>query len=273
LRSAIAELRILGYLGFDKRLKAVRERAEYLFSLQEKDGSWPLDRYASAAESEQKGYSMVPLQTALPLVALSACGYAEDHRAEPGYEWLLKQRLEDGAWPTGRASGVYGRVAGYRKMPHSRWGCRSNTTGALVAFAWHPVHARSEEIRRAADLLLAREKYEASNIGFEVSRGVGAEPYRGFFTYFARSDPGMLLELGRRVGFSVTERRIDALRRFILSERAASGLWHYRRKPQVSGWVSFFLIRTLMRGETGGVIVSDEPGTPFQEYPRAERRW
>ena len=37
---------------------------------------------------------------------LAAAGYAEDPRAERAYEWLLGQRLDDGAWPTGRASGA-----------------------------------------------------------------------------------------------------------------------------------------------------------------------
>ena len=37
---------------------------------------------------------------------------------------LLERRLDDGAWPTGLASGVFGRVAGYRRIAHSRWGCR-----------------------------------------------------------------------------------------------------------------------------------------------------
>jgi hypothetical protein len=35
-------------------------------------------------------------------------GFAEDPRAEQAYAWLLAQRLPDGAWPTGIASGTYG---------------------------------------------------------------------------------------------------------------------------------------------------------------------
>ena len=41
-------------------------------------------------------------------------------RARPGYEWLLAQRLPDGAWPTGIASGNTGYMAGYRRLAHSR---------------------------------------------------------------------------------------------------------------------------------------------------------
>jgi hypothetical protein len=267
------DLRRLGYLGYDSRHKMVKHRAEFLFSLQREDGSWPLSRETTGAESEQEGYSMIPLQTALPLIALSACGYAQDPRSEIGYEWLLSQRLDDGAWPTGRASGVHGRVAGYRKLPHSRWGCRTNTTGAIIALAWHPVRRKDPTCRRGVDLLLSREKYEAANIGFEVARGVGAEAEKGFLTYFARSDPGLLLELGWRTGFSFDEPRMGELRRFLGGERKESGIWHYTPKPQASRWVSFYLLRTLLRDDTGGLTLSDEPRTPFQQYPRQERRW
>ena len=271
--SAIRDLRRLGYLGFDNRHELVGERAEFLFSLQNKDGSWPLPREATGDGAEQEGYSMVPLQTALPLIALSACGYAEDPRSESGYEWLLSQRLDDGAWPTGRASGVHGRVAGYRKLPHSRWGCRTNTTGAIIALASHPERRSGAACRRGVDLLLSREKYETANLGFEVARGVGAEVERGFLTHFARSDPGLLLELGWRAGYSFDEPRMGELRQFVCGERTGSGIWHYSPKPQAGRWVSFFLLRTLLRDDTGGLTQSDEPPTPFQQYPRQERRW
>ena len=55
LRSAIIELRKLALLGFDRRSKAVRERAEFLFSKQRKDGSWPLN-YGPGTSSQPSGY-------------------------------------------------------------------------------------------------------------------------------------------------------------------------------------------------------------------------
>ena len=69
---------------------------------------------------------MIPLQTALPLRGLAAVGAAEEPFCERAYEWLLAQRLEDGAWPSGLASGVHGYVAGYRRLTgpaplYGRW--------------------------------------------------------------------------------------------------------------------------------------------------------
>ncbi|MCL5995575.1 MAG: hypothetical protein M1546_05900, partial [Chloroflexi bacterium] len=150
----------LGFLGFGREDDTVRRGAEYLFAQQRKDGAWPLAATPEPAEGEGQGeggsqtYSMVPLQTALPLRGLAACGYATDPRAERAYDWLLAQRLPDGAWPTGIVSGDYGYVAGYRRLAHSRWGCRSNTTGALICLALHPERRSGSAARRALDLLL-----------------------------------------------------------------------------------------------------------------------
>ena len=214
VKSAITDLRKLAILGIDKRSKVVKERAEYLFSKQRKDGSWPISFGGTDNTGERKGYSMIPLQTALPLIGLSVCGYAEDTRVEAGYEWLESKRLDDGAWPTGLSSGVFGGVAGYRRLPHSRWGCRSNTTGALMALSNHPGRRAGEAARKAVDHLLAREMFEASDLGFETARRIGAEKTRGFFTFFARSDPGVLLELALKAGFSQSEPRIEKLIHF-----------------------------------------------------------
>ena len=262
-------------LGFDATNEGVAEAAEKLFSMQNKDGSWPIKSAVETVEKDEdtKGYSMVPLQTAIPLAALAACGYTTDHRAERGYAWLFSQQLEDGSWPTGRASGIYGRVAGYRKLPHSRWGCRSNTTGVLVAMAGHPTYRRSVEARKGLDLLLGREKRETTNIGFEIARALGAEPTSGFFTYYARSDPGLVIELCRRFSISNDDPRVSRLLDFLLAERNPEGLWRYSNKPHVSRWVSFYILRSALGERDANSWIGTEPQTAFQEYNRSDRRW
>jgi hypothetical protein len=223
--------------------------------------------------SRDAGYSMIPLQTAIPLRALAACGYAADPRAERAYEWLLDQRLEDGAWPTGIASGVYGYVAGYRRLAHSRWGCRSNTTASLICLALHPERRQGAAARRALDLLLGRETREAQNVGFEVARLVGAEPTRGFTTFFARFDLALLLDLCWRVGATLQDARVADLATFVRGLQGEYGLWTYAAKPQASRWVTFDLLRSLSRLDQDGTWVSGEPRTPFQPYPSQRRRY
>jgi len=272
IRTTALALARLGYMGCGSEHDAVRQGAAYLYTQQQPDGSWMLPS-GREVSTEHEGYSMMPLQTALPLRGLAMCGYAEDPRSENAYEWLLAQRLEDGAWPTGVASGVYGYVAGYRRLAHSRWGCRSNTTGALVCLAHHSQRCRKAPARRALDLLLGRETRERHALGYEIARLVGAEPTRGFLTFYARFDSGLLLDLCWRVGASTQDDRVADLVSFVREAQGPYGLWEYAPRPQVSRWVTFDMLRSLSRLDRETDWVALEPRTPFQPYPSRHRRY
>jgi hypothetical protein len=277
LRTAQALAR-LGTLGLPPAHPTVRRGAAYLFGQQGADGSWPLP--LARQEADDTGdYDMMPLQTALPLRGLAAAGFATDPRAERAYDWLLAQRLDDGAWPTGLASGDYRYVAGYRRLPHSRWGCRSNTTGALLCLALHPERRRSPEARRALDLLLGRETREAYAVGFEIARLIGAEPVRGFLTTYARYDLGLLAFLCARIGAGRDDERVASLVDDLRALQGPFGLWQYAARPQASRWVTLDLLLSLSAidaGDASGIAgdwVSLEPRTPFAPYPRERRRY
>jgi len=270
LRATTLALCRLGYLDLGPDYPAVRRGAEFLFSVQRKDGSWP--RSGSPDGAERETYDWLPLQTALPLRALALCGYAADARSERGYEWLLARRLPDGAWPTGLAKGNYGYVAGYRRIPHSRWGCRSNTTAALYCLALHPARRSAPEARQALDLLLGRETREEWALGFDVARLIGAEETRGFMTFFARFDLALLLDLCRRIGAGPDDERVADLVAFVQKLRGPYGLWEYGKKPQVSRWLTFDLLRSLSNLSGEQEWQSLEPRTPLQAYPRWSRR-
>jgi hypothetical protein len=262
----------LGYLGFGPGHVGVDRATGFLFANQERDGSWPL---ASDDETSDRysNYSMIPLQTSMPLRALAACGLAEDARAEKAYEWLLSARLDDGAWPSGMASGNYAGVAGYRRIPHSRWGCRSNTTAALITLAMHPNRRNGPEAKRALDLLLGRESLDRQAFGFEVARIIGAEQARGLFTYHARFDVALFLDLIWRVGGSLEDERISKLVTFAMNEQGPYGLWEYYPRPQASRWVSFDVLRSLSNLDPVSDWLSLEPRTPFQPYPIRDKRY
>lgn len=272
IRRTARSLIRLGYLGLGPEHPAVLDGANYLFERQLNDGSWPL------VASDEKGdrysnYSMIPLQTSIPLRGLVTCGLAEDPRAEKAFDWLIAQRLQDGSWPSGMASGTYAGVAGYRRIPHSRWGCRSNTTGALICLAMHPARRHGPEAERALDLLLGRESLDRQAFGFEVARTVGVEQARGFFTYYARFDVALFLDLCWRIGASLEDQRVSKLADFARSEQGPFGQWEYRPRPQASRWVTFDVIRSLSNLDQVSDWISIEPQTPFQPYPRKARRY
>ncbi len=267
----------LAFLGLDRNHLAVQRGAQYLFDQQQADGSWPLGRDGAGDDVGSEGYAMMPLQTAHPLRGLAACGYATDPRSERAYEWLLEKRLPEGAWPTGIArSGVYGYVAGYRRLAHSRWGCRSNTTGTLLCLSLHPERRHSPEAQRGLDLLLGRETRERQALGYETARLIGAEPARGFITFYARFDLALILNLCWQIGARGEDERVDEIVKFITAAQNAYGLWEYPARPQAARWVTFDLLRSLKGLEANSRSTTDwlslEPRTPFQPYPNIEKR-
>jgi len=266
-------LTTLGFLGYDSDHPAIKRGAEYVFSKQRHDGSWPLPGIWENEEPTCKGYTMIPLQTAIPLRGIAACGLALDSRAERAYEWLLSHALEDGSWPTGTAGDVYGGVAGYRRLPHSRWGCRSNTTASLLCLARHPTRRTSSEARRALDMLIARETRERFELGFEVARIVGVEQSRGFLTYHARFDMALVLDLCWRVGADKSDDRVRELIDYIRKQQGAYGLWEYLPHPEASRWVTFDILRSLGHLDKSTDWLTMEPRTPFRTYPKRAKRY
>jgi len=273
LQATSQALTRLGYLGFGPDDPPVRRGAQYLFSKQRKEGCWARPKELEKEGGRAEGYSMIPLQTAIPLRGLAAAGYATDPRAERAYDWLLEQRLEDGAWPTGKAGEVYGYVAGYRRLAHSRWGCRSNTTASLICLALHPTRRFGEATRRAFDLLLGRETREKQNVGFGVARIIGVEPHRGYITYFARFDLALLLDLCWRIGANRSDARVAELVQFIRELQGPYGLWEYPPHPEASRWVTFDILRSLSRLDDTTNWLSLEPRTPFRAYPQKPKRF
>jgi len=272
LQATSQALTRLGYLGFGPDHPSVKLGADYLFSKQREDGSWPRPTQLEE-EGREETYSMMPLQTAIPLRGLAASGYSTDHRAERAYGWLLEQRLEDGTWPTGKAGEVYGYVAGYRRLAHSRWGCRSNTTASLICLALHPARRFSEEARRALDVLLGRGTREEQNVGFSVARIIGVEPHSGYLTYFAKFDLALILDLCWRIGANRTDERVDELADFIQEIQGPYGLWEYTPHPEASRWVTFDILRSLSSLDETTDWLSLEPRTPFRAYPKKQKRF
>jgi hypothetical protein len=267
LRGLSFQLCRLAYAGIGVEHPRIRELAEAVFARQEPDGSFPLSGFSAG----DRGYSMMPLQTALPLRGLAAAGYAEDPRAERAYEWLVAQRLDDGAWPVGVASGQKGYIAGYRRLPGSP-GCRANTTGALAALALHPKRAESDAARSALDLLLQRETRDEWALGWEVARLTGLETPAGFVTFYARFDLAFVLELAARSGAAPDDPRVVGLVEFLLSLRGENGLWQHPTYPELARWLTFDLLLNLRRLE-GGHWVGLAPRTPFRAYPKRRRRY
>lgn len=266
----------LGYLGLGSEHSAVKQGAEFIFAQQQSDGSWPLITQGGLLDGARLGdikYHMIPVQTALPLLGLAWAGYSTDPRAERAYDWLIKEQLPQGGWPAGRHRDNYIFPAGYRRLAHSKFGCRTNTTAAVSALALHPKRRTSPPARRGLDLLLVHEQRQPHTLGFEVARIIGAEPSRGGFTYFQRYDVAQMLDLSWRIGASLKDARVADNANFVRELQNPYGLWEYQRYPEVSRWVTFDLLRSLSRLDEETDWFTTEPRTPFQPYPKKPPRF
>lgn len=265
-------LQRLGYFGYNSSHPLVQRAAEFIFSKQQQDGSWPMPGKKDLID-EEIGYQMMPIQTAIPLLGLVMCGYSIDKRAEKAFEWLIEQRLEDGAWPVGISAGNYGGIAGYRRLAHSRWGCRSNTTAVLSCLAYHPKRSQNDEAKRALDLILGTTSKLRTSLGFTIARLIGLEKSFGRITFMAKFDIAHILNLCWRIGASKDDDRISDFIEFIISEQGEFGLWDYIAHPKATRWLTFDLLRSLTHLNENVDWISEEPRTPFQAYPKKMKRF
>jgi hypothetical protein len=271
------ELYTLGYLGFNKEHPAVKNRTQFLFSRQHEDGKWRFQSFLNDMEEDIENTDRVdyidPLQTAIPLRALAMSGYAGDPRVEKAFRWLIDLQLADGAWPAGIINGVYRGIAGYRKMPQSRWGCRTNTTAALLCLAYHPSYRKDTVTQKALDLLLARETFEKAHIGLEVARLVGIKQYHGMLTRFTRYDLALVLSLCNLIGADKNDKRVKELTDFFHKLRGTYGLWVNDSIPQATHWISFDILRSLMGIDKNENWINFRPSLPFREYEKRQKRY
>jgi len=238
----------------------VEQIAEELFDRQLPDGSWPLwldkrpdpgrRRGRQRTRPRNETYTTIPIQTALPLRGLAAAGYARDARAERGYEYLLRQRLDDGSWLGDRKADLpASEVPGYRRLPGSD-GCRTNTTAAVACLALHPQRRASDAARQGLGHLLSAATRQEWSLGVEVARLCGLEPARGRLTFYARSDLALLLDLASRCA-GPGEPGVADLVAVIEGLRGPYGLWLHPARPQLSRWLSLDLDSSLARLNRG----------------------
>ena len=112
-------------------------------------------------------------------------------------------------------------------------------------------------------------------LGYEVVRIIGAELAHGFITTFARFDLAQMLDLCWRIGATADDPRVAEGVAFVGELQGPYGLWEYTARPQASRWVTFDLLRSLLRLKGGEPEewISLEPRTPFQPYPRRTKRY
>ena len=98
-------LRGLRATGLPANHSAVERAAEFLISVQNRDGGWG----ESCLGYDQKRFVPAPStasQTAWALLGLAAAGKRDSSAAQRGLEYLLELQRPDGTWPESLATGT-----------------------------------------------------------------------------------------------------------------------------------------------------------------------
>ena len=140
---------------FTKKHHAARKAAEFLFSCQTEQG----DIRGMLANQYATYY------TGAILAHLIRAGYEDDPRVEKGLRWLISIRQEDGGWTVPILTHKFNRETTYRlaseyaepvEPDRSKPFSHNWTDMVLRAFAAHRRYRKTEEARKAADLLKSR---------------------------------------------------------------------------------------------------------------------
>ncbi|MBK8205685.1 MAG: squalene--hopene cyclase [Planctomycetes bacterium] len=96
----------LAQVGEDMKQPFVRKAVDWLYSVQQPDGSWGEDCESyRKKELAGKGDS-TPSQTAWAIMALLAAGESNDPRVRKGIDWLIANQKPEGGWEESKFTGT-----------------------------------------------------------------------------------------------------------------------------------------------------------------------
>ena len=230
-----------------RRLPAVRQAAEFLFTRQTDAGDF----------RGIYGRQYTPNYSAGILELLVKAGYGSDARVQRAFAWLLSLRQDDGGWaiPMVTRYGRWHQASLARPaLPPDRSKPSSHmVTGVVLrAFAAHPRYRQSSAARRAAGLLagrlFARDKYPGRD---------APSFWIGFCFPFWFTDLLSALDSLTRIGVDAGHPTVAEALAWFAREQRADGTWRLHAvhggDPDTSLWISLAICRVFQRmGEAAG---------------------
>ena len=86
-------------------------------------------------------------------------------------------------------------------------------------------------------------------------------------------DPAHILNLCWKIGASLDDERVSELLNFVKNEQGEYGLWKCNLHPKASRWLTFDLLRSFSHLKDTREWFSTQPRTPFQEYPKKDKKF
>jgi hypothetical protein len=239
--------------GFTNEHPQARQAAEFLFSCQTEKGD-----IRGILANQYMTYYMGAI-----MALLIQAGYAEDHRIERGFQWLLGMRQNDGGWTIPILTHKLDRETQYRLTsqyaqplePDRDKPFSHHWTGMILrAFAVHPTNRCSEAAKRAAELLKSRFFKPDSYTSYQAA----GYWVRFEYPYWWNSLLSALDSLSR-MGQTVEDNQIQQAVNWFIDHQGESGLWKtsYMKQDKEEKrtaktidrehWVSLAICRVMKR--------------------------
>jgi prenyltransferase beta subunit len=201
----------------DRRLGAVQQAAEFMFSCQTGQG----DIRGMLANQYATYY------TGAILTVLIKAGYSDDMRVTHGLDWLLSMRQNDGGWTIPILTHEY-TLAAINKLTstyaepvepdRAKPSSHNWTDMALRAFAAHPTRRYTQEVYEAADLLKSYFFQPDVYTSYQDER---------YWVRFMFWWPNLVtaLDLLSLLGYSKDDAGVQKGLNWIIDNQLPSGLW------------------------------------------------
>ena len=240
--------RVLGLLiekyGLNREHPAIARAADYLFSRQTEEGDF----------RGIYGNQYTPNYSAAIMELLIKAGYGEDTRTERGFKWLLSIRQNGGGWAiplrtVGREAGtLYEALKNPKPIQPDRSKPFSHCiTGVVLrAFAAHERHRRTEEAKRAGELLKSR---------FFQSDTYPDRKAPSFWTKFSFpfwfTDLISALDSLSLLEFSADDPQIKKALEWLASRQQENGKWNLSllraKDKELGSWIGLAICRVFKR--------------------------
>lgn len=240
--------RILGLLiekyGLNREHPAIARAADYLFSRQTEEGDF----------RGIYGNQHTPNYSAAIMELLIKAGYGEDPRIEGGFRWLLFIRQDDGGWAiplrtVDKESGTIFEALKKLKLikpDRSKPFSHCITGVVLRAFAAHEKYRKTEEAKRAGELLKSRFFQPDTYPDRKAPSFWTRFSFPFWFTdLLSALDSLSLLE------FSEDDPQIKEALEWLTSRQQENGKWNLpllrAKDKELGSWIGLAICRVLKR--------------------------
>ena len=242
---------LVNMYGLNREHPCIEKAVKYLFSCQTEEGD------IRGIIGEQ----YAPYYNGIIVSNLNRAGYAESPRVERIIQWLLTMRQSDGGWMIGSPGcmGTYSKeernalttqfVGTRHDFDREQPSGHAGTGMVIRAFATHPLHCKSDEVKKAGELLADALFKRNTHSSYQHP-----DNWLRFQYPFWWTDLISTLDSLSLIGFSPDHPRIAKALKWFVDNQLPTGLWKHSyskihkyientKTRELQLWISLSILR------------------------------